>query len=236
MQKANSTTANPLTGSHILVLDDDRRIRQLLARYLKENGAYVSTAETAAAASLLLRYLNPDALIVDIMLPDISGLELTSHLQQQQNPPPILLLTAMGEAEDRIRGFEAGADDYLPKPFEPRELLLRLQRIIKRKQSDDQEYLWRFGAISFDKNASFLQKPDEQIPLTDREETILNALLETPWQPQTRENLAIILGGINPRSVDVLVTRLRQKIEPDSSNPIYIRAIWNKGYAIFPDR
>lgn len=236
MQKANATTANSLTGSHILVLDDDRRIRQLLARYLKEHGAYVSTAETAEEAILLLNYLSPDALVVDIMLPDISGLDLTSKLQAQENAPPILLLTAMGEAEDRIRGFEAGADDYLPKPFEPRELLLRLARIIKRHQLENQEQIWKFGEISFAQNSQILQKHNEKISITDRETTILNALLSSPWQPTSREDLAIILGGINPRSVDVLITRLRQKIEGDPSNPIYIRAIWNKGYAIFPDR
>lgn len=222
-------------ASHILVVDDDMRLRSLLQRFLQENGYLVSVAKDADDARNLLLQYKFDLLIVDIMMPKESGLEFLGKLRIESKVP-VILLTAMGETADRITGLELGADDYLPKPFEPKELLLRLKNILKRapKIKVVETVIFDFGDCFYDaEKKELLSKKGGLIHITPVEQSLLQILTEKSGQVFSREELATLLGvGQSSRSIDVQITRLRKKIEPDSKNPRYLRTVRGKGYML----
>ena len=222
-------------ASHILVVDDDRRLRALLQRFLRENGYYVSVAQDADDARKMLAEYKFDLLIIDIMMPRETGLVFLEKLRKESRVP-VILLTAMGETADRIAGLELGADDYLPKPFEPKELLLRLKNILKRapKIKIIETMLFDFGDCVYDaEKKELFAKQGGIIHITPVEQALLSVLCEKSGQIFSREELADILGaGQSPRSIDVQITRLRKKIEPDSKNPKYLKTIRGKGYML----
>ncbi len=225
-------------AKHILVVDDDTRLRSLLQRFLRESGFFVSGANGAAAARHLMQQYKFDLLIVDIMMPEESGLEFLAKLRQD-NLIPVILLTAMGETADRIAGLENGADDYLPKPFEPKELVLRIRNIFKRTPVAKNEVAEKLGLglCVYDLQKKELQtKQGEIIHITPVEQALLNVLGAKTGQVFTREKLADMLGaGQSPRSIDVQITRLRKKIERDSKNPRYLQTVRGKGYMLLPE-
>ena len=221
--------------SHILGVDDDLRLRSLLQRFLRENGYIVSVAKDASDARILIGEYKFDLLIVDIMMPNETGLQFLETLRKT-NRVPVILLTAMGETADRIAGLELGADDYLPKPFEPKELLLRMKNILKRspKIKVVETVSFDFGNCVYDtENKELLSNQGEVIHITPVEQSLLQILSDKSGQIFSRESLAGILGaGQSPRSIDVQITRLRKKIEPDSKNPRYLRTVRGKGYML----
>ncbi len=221
---------------HILVVDDDRRLRELLQKYLSENGFRVTTAENAALARAKLLSLAFDLIVLDVMMPGENGLDLTASLRRQSRVP-ILLLTAMGEAEDRIKGLECGADDYLAKPFEPRELVLRIRTILSRVQPPaEAPGTIRLGECSFDIERQELRRGEGRIRLTSTEASLLKILALNGGLPLSREDLRRHSAECtNNRSVDVQVTRLRRKIEPDPKLPRYLQTVRGKGYVLRPD-
>ena len=218
---------------HVLVVDDDRRISDLVSRYLHDHGFVVMTAGDAREARSVLRNFSFDALVVDIMMPGESGIELTRDLQKTHKMP-VLLLTALGEAEDRITGLEAGADDYLAKPFEPRELVLRLNAILRRTaQKQDTLKIFRIGAWTFDPERNELQDGAQSLPLTAAEALLIRALAGRAGEPVSREELAQKCGlEAGERTIDVQVTRLRRKIEKDTKAPRYLQTVRGKGYML----
>lgn len=225
------------TMAHILIIDDDTRIRELLWKYLQEHGFFVSTAKSANEAYEILRDFTYDLLIVDIMMPGETGIEFT-HRLRQHSTTPVLMLTAMGEAEDRIAGLESGADDYLPKPFEPRELLLRIERILNRTRisttaTKETRSLIRFGMLEFDLENNRLTQHNTVIPLTSGEAKLLSTLIQHRGTPVSREQLAELCGGVNERSIDVQIIRLRTKIEADPKKPLYLQTIRGEGYVLY---
>jgi len=221
---------------HILVVDDDTRLREVLKRYLVRNGFLVTTAEDAADARVKLAALSFDLMVLDIMMPGESGLELTETLRRESQIP-ILLLTARGEPDDRIAGLEAGADDYLAKPFEPRELVLRINSILRRvPRPQEAAPELRLGRWTFLADREELRCGDEVIRLTSAEASLLKVLAASPGMVLTREELterSRITG--NARTVDVQVTRLRRKIEPDPRLPRYLHTVRGEGYVLRPD-
>lgn len=218
---------------HLLVVDDDRRIRILLSRYLAENGYRVSVAADAAEARQHLAGLAFDLLILDVMMPGEDGLSLTGSLRQDMTVP-ILILTAKGEADARIHGLELGADDYLSKPFEPRELLLRINNILRRTGPAGSPLIEhvRFGPFTFHMQRMELTRLNEPVRLTDREKQILRAFAEAPGQ--TVDRLALLGDDTESgdRTVDVQINRLRRKIEDDPSNPLYLQTVRGYGYRL----
>lgn len=228
-----------LSGTHVLVVDDDIRLRRLLKRYLIEHGFRVTAAASAAEARRALGFMLPDALVLDVTMPGEDGLELTRGLRQQGLDIPILLLTARGEPEDRITGLEAGADDYLGKPFEPRELLLRLKAHLRRHAPPvpaDNLRVVRLGALEFDPGRGILMGEAGVVHLTGGEAALLSALSRRPNEVLSREDIAAALDmtEIGERAVDVQVTRLRRRIEPDPREPRYLHTIRGKGYVLKP--
>jgi two-component system, OmpR family, phosphate regulon response regulator OmpR len=223
-----------MEDAHILVVDDDARLRALLQRYLAGEGFRVTTAETATDARAKLRAINPDMLVLDVMMPGESGLTLTESLRREQGHDlPVLLLTARGAPEDRIAGFEAGADDYLGKPFEPRELLLRIGNILKRTAPPPVETLEQiaFGPYVYRLDRGELRQGDEVIHLTDREREMLRILAVAPGETVPRSALTGD-GTVNERAVDVQINRLRRKIERDPANPLFLQAVRGVGYRL----
>ncbi len=224
--------------AHILVVDDDRRLRSLLQRYLQENGFAVSVAQDAESARLFLQQYLFDLLIVDVMMPNETGIEFLQKLRLE-NDVPAIVLTAMGETEDRILGLEAGADDYLPKPFEPKELVLRINSILRRVPKNDKSGLkvLSFGDYIFDLDKKECRhKTDGLVHMTPVETSILSILGQKNGQIFSREKLAEMLGaGQSPRSIDVQMTRLRKKIEKDSKNPRYLQTVRGKGYMLLTE-
>ena len=223
--------------AHILVVDDDTRLRELLQRYLAEQGFRVTTAGDAGEARDFLRSLAFDLLVLDIMMPGESGLDLLRALREEQRVP-VLLLTAMDEVENRIEGFESGADDYLSKPFEPRELLLRINAVLRRAV-DAQERVPRrvhFGAFSFDLDREELRRGDAFVRLSIAEQQLLKALANRVGAPVSREELSEASPEVgNARTIDVQVTRLRRKIEVDPKYPRYLQTVRGVGYALVSD-
>jgi two-component system, OmpR family, phosphate regulon response regulator OmpR len=221
---------------HLLVVDDDSRLRDLLRRYLVESGFRVTTAADAADARAKLQSLSFDLLILDVMMPGEDGLALTESLRQT-SAVPILLLTAMAEPEKRIDGLERGADDYLTKPFEPRELVLRIRNILQRaaQQPERVEEL-RLGTCRFDLKRGLLYRGREPVHLTTAEAALLNALAKQPGEAVSREALSqeAQCSG-NLRTVDVQMTRLRRKIESDPKFPRYLQTVRGTGYVLKPD-
>jgi two-component system phosphate regulon response regulator OmpR len=228
--------------AHILVVDDDARIRDLLKRFLTRNGYLVTVARDAAHASRLLESLAFDMLIVDVMMPGEDGFSLTRRLRDRIDVP-ILLLTARGDTNDRIAGLEAGADDYLPKPFEPRELLLRIAAILRRSAPpplpDAAPKTIALGAARFDILRGELRRGEEVIRLTSTEQALMRVFSRQPNEPVSRARLAEELGGsageVQERAVDVQITRLRRKIEADPKTPRYLQTVRGSGYMLTPD-
>ncbi|MDP6692048.1 MAG: response regulator [Alphaproteobacteria bacterium] len=227
------------SARHILVVDDDDRLRDLLRRYLGEYGFRVSTASSAAEARAALSGLDFDLLVLDLMMPGETGLELTEDLRRGNNAVkalPILLLTAMGEAEDRIAGLEVGADDYLAKPFEPRELVLRIEAILRRggPKTEDVARV-SFGACSFDIERGELQRDGEMVRLTSGEIELLRLFARSPGVTVGRAELLAQSDAGNVRAVDVQITRLRRKIEDDPKEPRHLCTVWGQGYVFWLD-
>jgi two-component system phosphate regulon response regulator OmpR len=222
---------------HILVIDDDTRLRGLLQRYLSDQGFRVTTAVDAADARAKLAALAFDLLVLDIMMPGETGLQLTETLRRD-NTVPILLLTAMNETENRIAGFECGADDYLPKPFEPRELVLRINAILRRvpPPAPRPPSKITFGEFCFDLEREELTRAGNFVRLTTAEASLLKALARRAGEPITRDDLGeeSMISG-NARTIDVQVTRLRRKIEADPKFPRYLQTVRGTGYVLMPD-
>lgn len=226
------------TTPHILIVDDDDRIRSLLQRYLSDNGYRTSIAADATEAQSKMDALTYDLLVLDIMMPGVTGLEFTEKLRQAENSVPILLLTALAETENRIEGLAVGADDYLPKPFDPKELLLRIQSILRRSGADenalDPPEEVRFGSYLFRFDRGELTNDGARITLTTREIEVLRCLTHTPGRVVSRLELA---DGedISERAIDVQINRLRRKIEQDPREPIYLQTVRGSGYVLRTD-
>jgi len=224
---------------HVLVVDDDRRLRTLLRQYLNENGYRVTTAVDAADARKRLEGLAFDLIVLDVMMPGESGFDFTVAIRETSEVP-ILLLTAMGEVENRITGLETGADDYLPKPFEPRELLLRIRRILQRSSGTDQNGAEEkkevtFGNYRFDIQRGELWRGRARIPLTTAEIQLMSALALSPGRIISRIALARRCGNVQERSIDVQITRLRRKFEDDPKIPRFLRTVRGEGYILWTD-
>ena len=226
--------------AHILVVDDDARLRGLLTRYLAEQGFRVTVAADAVEARDKLRIIQPDLLVLDVMMPGETGLSLTAALRAERHGVPVLLLTARGAPEDRIAGFEAGADDYLPKPFEPYELVLRLRAMLRRVvapvAAPEAAGPVRLGKLGFDVGRAELSGPDGIVHLTGGEAALLQALARKPGEVLSREEIVETLGmdEAGERAIDVQVTRLRRKIEADPREPRFLYTVRGRGYVLKP--
>ncbi len=227
----------PAEQAHLLVVDDDARLRDLLRRYLSGNGYRVSVASDAAEARALMKSIAFDLLIVDVMMPGETGLELTQSVRSHSHVP-ILILTARGEPADRIAGLEQGADDYLPKPFEPRELLLRCGALMRRAAPPPAAAIReiRMGDAVFDPERGELRRKGKPVRLTSSEAAMLKLFSAHAGRPFSRADLCTRLGVALERSIDVQVTRLRRKIEEDPKLPLYIQTVRGVGYVLVPDR
>ncbi|WP_374308390.1 response regulator [Methylocella sp.] len=229
-------------AAHLLVVDDDRRIRALLSRFLSDQGYRVTIAGSAAEASACLRSLTFDLIVLDVMMPGENGFDFAARLRQESGEGaqvPILMLTAKTEADDRVRGFETGVDDYLGKPYEPRELALRIASILRRAQprpTNGPATQVRFSDFCFDIDRGELRQRDEVVRLTDREREMLRLLAEHAGETVPREALAGSGAAGNERTVDVQVNRLRRKIERDPANPLHLQTARGAGYRLLVDR
>jgi len=219
---------------HILVVDDDNRIRDLLARYLNEHGFRVTTADDAASARATMRSLSFDLLILDVMMPKESGIDFAKALREESQVP-ILMLTARAEPEQRIEGLETGVDDYLAKPFDPRELLLRVGNILRRGTAAPATGEVRMGNFIFHVSRGELQRDGETIRLTERERELLRYFAQRPGTPVSRHELAKGADSGGERAVDVQINRLRRKIEHDPANPVYLQTVRGKGYILYSE-
>ena len=220
---------------HILIVDDDDKIRELLKQYLKINNFLVSTAIDATDAEEKLKIVKFDLAIIDIMMPGKDGLQLTKEIRETIDLP-IILLTAKGESEDRIKGLEVGAEDYLPKPFEPKELLLRIKNIIKRiKKNNSIITPVKIGKANINLKKMEIQKDKKITKINASEKTLLENMISSAGKIFSREEISKITHLTQERSIDVLVTRLRQKIEPDPKNPKYLQTVRGTGYVLWLD-
>ncbi len=233
----NTPTIPEADDAHLLVVDDDARLRALLQRYLGSNGFRVSVASDAAEARTLMKSMAFDLLIVDRMMPGETGIDFTRSVRANSQIP-VLMLTAMGDAQHRIEGLEYGADDYLPKPFEPRELLLRCGALLRRttppSRSPHREV--KMGEAVFDPERGELRRKGKPVRLTSSEAALLKLFAASAGRPFTRTDLCVRLGVTLERSIDVQVTRLRRKIEEDPKLPLYIQTVRGVGYVLVPDR
>jgi two-component system, OmpR family, phosphate regulon response regulator OmpR len=221
---------------HVLLVDDDQKIRDLLSRYLNENGFRVTPAADAASARAALRGLSFDIILLDVMMPGESGLDLARDLKKTR-PIPICMLTARCESDHRIEGLEAGVDDYIPKPFEPRELLLRLRNILRRgdpSSTGSREEI-RMGPFTFHVGRGELKRDDVSVKLTEREREMLRQFAQRRGLPIQRHELASEGETGSERAVDVQINRLRRKIESDPANPVYLQTVRGKGYILYTD-
>jgi two-component system, OmpR family, phosphate regulon response regulator OmpR len=225
---------------HLLVVDDDARLRTLLQRFLNEQGFRVTSAADAAAARGALRSVAFDLLVLDVMMPGESGLELVASLRQDGATVPVLMLTAAGSPDDRVAGLESGADDYLPKPFDPRELALRIRTILRRAAAPPPPAPGptpvQLGPRWFDPERGELRGSEGPVRLTQGESALLGALASRPGEVLTREEIAAALGTpeAGERAIDVQVTRLRRKIEPDPREPRFVQTVRHRGYVLRP--
>ena len=220
---------------HILIIDDDEKIRDLLKQYLKNNNFFVSTAINASDAEEKLKIIKFDLAIIDIMMPGKDGLQLTKEIREKIDLP-IILLTAKGEPDDRVRGLELGVEDYLPKPFEPKELLLRIKNIIKRvKNNKNLINLVKIGKANINIKKMEIQKENIKIKINASEKILLENMISSAGKIFSREEISKITNLTQERSIDVLVTRLRQKIEPDPKNPKYLQTVRGTGYVLWLD-
>jgi two-component system phosphate regulon response regulator OmpR len=217
---------------HILVVDDDEGIRSLVKRYLNENDYLVTTASSAEDASDKIKVIKFDLIILDIMMPGKSGLEfIQDHKKKLETP--IILLTAKGEANERVEGLEVGADDYLPKPFEPKELLLRIQNILNKTKKTDQKRIIEFENVKIDLNKLLIIKNDNEFKINNTEKIILERMINNPGKTFSREDIGNIINLDKERSIDVIITRLRKKIEIDPKNPKFLQTIRGTGYVLW---
>ena len=218
--------------SHILIVDDDDRIRSLLKDYLSENSYIVSTAGNADQAKEKLEYIKFDIIILDVMMPGQNGYELTKEIKKQIKIP-IILLTAKGEVENRIKGLELGADDYIGKPFEPKELLLRIKNIVNKDPKIDLKSKNKVGSAEIDLNKMTVNLNNRSKKINNSEKKVLIEMLANPGKTYSREEIGKISGISQERSIDVMITRLRQKIEINPKNPKYLQTIRGSGYVLW---
>ncbi len=218
--------------SHILVVDDDDGIRSLVKKYLNENNYLVTTANSAEDAVQKIKIIEFDLIILDIMMPGKSGLEFIQENKKKLDTP-IILLTAKGEANERIEGLEIGADDYLPKPFEPKELILRIQNIIKKTIKHDLKRVIEFENIKIDLNKHLIFKNKIEYKVNNTEKIILEKMINNPGKTFTREDIGLLIELDKERSIDVIITRLRKKIEVDPKNPKFLQTIRGVGYVLW---
>ena len=217
---------------HILVVDDDDRIRDLLKDFLSENSYIVSTAENAEQAKKKMEYFKFDIIILDVMMPGQNGYELTQDIKKKLKVP-IILLTAKGEVENRIKGLELGADDYIGKPFEPKELLLRIKNIIKSNNKIDLNLKYTVGEAEIDLNKMVIKLSKKNKKINNSEKKVLVEMLANPGKTYSRETIGKISGISQERSIDVMITRLRQKLEFNPKNPKYLQTIRGSGYVLW---
>ena len=218
--------------AHILVVDDDNGIRTLVKRYLVENKFLVTTAESAEDASEKIKLIKFDLIILDIMMPGKSGLDFISE-HKKKLATPIILLTAKGEASERIKGLEFGADDYLPKPFEPRELILRINNILNKTKKKDQKRIINFENIRIDLNKMLISKDNKEYKINNTEKIILQQMINNPGKTFSREDIGVLIELNKERSIDVIITRLRKKIEMDPKNPKFLQTVRGTGYVLW---
>jgi len=218
--------------AHILVVDDDEGIRSLVKKYLNENNYLVTTANSAEDAFEKIQIIKFDLIILDIMMPGKSGLEFIKENQKKLDTP-VILLTAKGEASERVEGLEVGADDYLPKPFEPKELILRIQNIIRKTKKSDQKRVIQFENIKIDLNKQLIIKKNTEYKINNTEKKILEKMINNPGKTFSREDIGILTELDKERSIDVIITRLRKKIEIDPKNPKFLQTIRGAGYVLW---
>jgi two-component system phosphate regulon response regulator OmpR len=218
--------------AHILVVDDDDGIRELVKKYLNENNFLVTTADSAENASEKIKIIKFDLIILDIMMPGKNGLEFIKDNKNKLDTP-IILLTAKGEASERIEGLEMGADDYLPKPFEPKELILRIKNILNKTKKRDLKRVIEFENIKIDLNKLLIFKNNREYKINNTEKTILEKMINSPGTTFSRESIGSLINLDKERSIDVIITRLRRKIEIDPKNPKYLQTIRGAGYVLW---
>ena len=218
--------------AHILVVDDDEGIRTLVKKYLNENNYLVTTANSAEDAFEKIQIIKFDLIILDIMMPGKSGLEFIKENQKKLDTP-VILLTAKGEANERVEGLEVGADDYLPKPFEPKELILRIQNIIQKTKKSDQKRVIQFENIKIDLNKQLIIKKNTEYKINNTEKKILEKMINNPGKVFSRIDIGNLIKIDKERSIDVIITRLRKKIETNPKNPKYLQTIRGSGYVLW---
>ena len=217
---------------HILVVDDDEGIRNLVKQYLNENNFLVTTANNAEDAVLKVKVIKFDLIVLDIMMPGKTGLEFTQENKNKINTP-IILLTAKGESSERVTGLETGADDYLPKPFEPKELILRIKNILNKTQSKNIKRVIVFDNITIDLNKNIIINKNKEFKINNTEKVILERMISSPGKTFSRDEIGEVINLDKERSIDVIITRLRKKIELDPKNPKYLQTIRGEGYVLW---
>ena len=218
--------------AHILVVDDDDGIRDLVKKYLNENNFLVTTSNSAENASEKIKIVKFDIIVLDIMMPGKNGLEFIEEHKSIINTP-IILLTAKGDADDRVAGLEIGADDYLPKPFEPKELVLRIKNILNKTKTIEQKRIVEFSNIKIDLNKLLIHKENEEFKINNTEKIILEKMINNPGKTFSREDIGKLINIDKERSVDVIITRLRKKIELDPKNPKFLQTLRGSGYVLW---
>ena len=218
--------------AHILVVDDDDGIRDLVKKYLNENNFLITTAKNAKDANEKVKIIKFDLIILDIMMPGQTGLQFLSENKKKIHTP-VILLTAKGEAKERIEGLEVGADDYLPKPFEPKELILRIRNILSKTKKYDGKRVIEFDNIKIDLNKLIIHKNKEEFKINNTEKIILEKMINSPGESFSRDYIGNLIDIDKERSVDVIITRLRKKIELDPKNPKYLQTIRGTGYVLW---
>ena len=219
-------------NAHILVVDDDDGIRNLVKEYLNDNNFLITTSNSAEDAKKKVSIIKFDLIILDIMMPGKTGLDFTLENKRLINTP-IILLTAKGEAEERVKGLEVGADDYLPKPFEPKELVLRIKNILNKTKIKNQKRIVEFDNIKIDLNKLLILKNKKEFKINNTEKIILEKMINAPGQTFSRESIGKLIDLDKERSIDVIITRLRKKIEIDPKNPKYLQTMRGAGYVLW---
>ena len=218
--------------AHILVVDDDDGIRSLVKKFLNENNYLVTTADSAEDASDKIKIIKFDLIVLDIMMPGKNGLEFVEENKKNLDTP-IILLTAKGEAKERIEGLEVGADDYLPKPFEPKELILRIKNILDKTKKTEQKRIIEFENVKNDLNKHLIIRDQKEFKINNTEKTILEKMINSPGKTFSREDIGKLINLDKERSIDVIITRLRKKIEIDQKSPKFLQTIRGAGYVLW---